>query len=73
MIICILCGVCNNISQALYIFNKERRIAGHGKYSFVPQNTAQESEIVGERWFPGAEYVDETIAGAMKAGMRAYS
>ena len=26
-----------------------------------------------ERWFPGAQYVDGTIEGAMKAGMRAYS
>lgn len=26
-----------------------------------------------KRWFPGTEYVDGAIEGAMKAGMQAYS
>ena len=43
------------------------------KWQFAIFKYSSERYDPDERWFPGAEYVDGTIAGAMKAGMQAYS
>ena len=43
------------------------------KWSFAIFKYSTERYDPNERWFPGSEYVDGTIEGAMKAGMRAYS
>lgn len=43
------------------------------RWEFAIFKYSSERYSPSERWFPGAEYVDGTIEGAMKAGMRAYS
>lgn len=44
-----------------------------GKWQFAIFKYSTECYDPEEWWFPGAECVDGTIEGAMKAGMRAYS
>jgi hypothetical protein len=43
------------------------------RWEFAIFKYSSERYSPSERWFPGAEYVDGTIEGAMKAGMQAYS